>query len=80
VLPLLEQHLAEKVDSVAAYQLLYHEAALANLLEVPALPLLAVCPSCCQSAGLPASAHLPLPTACRGLWASPSHLMPAACQ
>ena len=35
VLPLLEGHLAERVDSVTAYQLLYHEASLANLLEVP---------------------------------------------
>lgn len=32
--PLLKRHLAEAVDSVTAYQLLYHEAALANLLEV----------------------------------------------
>lgn len=36
VLPHLEVHLAAAVDSVAAYQLLYHEAALANLLEVGA--------------------------------------------
>ncbi len=34
VLPLLERHLAERVDSVTAYQLLYQEAALANLIEV----------------------------------------------
>ncbi|KAL4451614.1 hypothetical protein ABPG75_007276 [Micractinium tetrahymenae] len=34
LLPLLERHLAERVDSVTAYQLVYHEAALANLLEV----------------------------------------------
>lgn len=52
LLPLLEQHLADKVDSVAAYQLLYHEAALANLLEVPGCCLpacnswpVALCPS-----------------------------------
>lgn len=32
--PLLKQHLAEQVDSVTSYLLLYHEAALANLLEV----------------------------------------------
>ena len=54
MLPHLEQHLAEKVDSVAAYQLLYHEAALANLLEVPALPCLlpawqSACQCVCQS-------------------------------
>lgn len=34
VLPLLWGHLAAQVDSVAAYELLYHEAALTNLLEV----------------------------------------------
>lgn len=34
LLPLLERHLAERVDSVTAYQLLCHEASLANLLEV----------------------------------------------
>jgi hypothetical protein len=34
LLPLLERHLAESMDSVAAYHLLYQEAALANLLEV----------------------------------------------
>ncbi|KAK9839417.1 hypothetical protein WJX81_000945 [Elliptochloris bilobata] len=33
VYPHLEQHLAQCVDSVTAYLLLYHEAALANLLE-----------------------------------------------
>ena len=33
VLPHLEAHLAAAVDSVTSYQLLYHEAALANLLE-----------------------------------------------
>ena len=36
LLPRLEGHLAEALDSVAAYQLVYHEAALANLLEVGA--------------------------------------------
>ena len=34
MLPHLEAHLAEQVDSVTAYQLLFHEAAVANLLEV----------------------------------------------
>ncbi|KAL4856193.1 Zinc finger MYND domain-containing protein 10 [Chlorella vulgaris] len=34
VLPLLERHLAEGLDIVTAYQLLYQEAALANLIEV----------------------------------------------
>ncbi|KAI3437714.1 hypothetical protein D9Q98_000162 [Chlorella vulgaris] len=34
VLPLLERHLAGRLDSVTAYQLLYQEAALANLIEV----------------------------------------------
>lgn len=34
VYPLLEAHLAEQVDSVLSYMLLYHEAAIANLLEV----------------------------------------------
>ncbi len=33
VLPLLAQHMAEAVDAVLAYMLLYHEASLANLLE-----------------------------------------------
>lgn len=33
-LPLLWSHLAATLDSVAAYQLLYHEANLVNLLEV----------------------------------------------
>ncbi|GAB4819300.1 hypothetical protein N2152v2_006346 [Parachlorella kessleri] len=32
--PLLKEHLAQQVDSVTSYQLLYHETALANLLEV----------------------------------------------
>lgn len=32
--PLLKQHLAEHVDSSIAYLVLYHEAAVANLLEV----------------------------------------------
>ena len=34
LLPLLRTHIAEKVDSVTSYQLLFHEAACANLLEV----------------------------------------------
>ncbi|CAG9466309.1 unnamed protein product [Pedinophyceae sp. YPF-701] len=34
VMPHLRKHLAEKVDSVTSYTLLYHEAAAANLLEV----------------------------------------------
>jgi hypothetical protein len=32
--PLLKEHLAEHVDSATSYLLLYHEAAIANLLEV----------------------------------------------
>jgi hypothetical protein len=32
--PLLKAHLADNVPSTLAYFLLYHEAALANLLEV----------------------------------------------
>lgn len=32
--PLLKQHLAEQVDSSISYLVLYHEAAVANLLEV----------------------------------------------
>ncbi len=32
--PLLQQHLASSVDQVVAYLLLYHESAVANLLEV----------------------------------------------
>lgn len=32
--PLLWDHLATKLDSVDAYTLFYHEAALTNLLEV----------------------------------------------
>jgi hypothetical protein len=34
VYPLLRQHLADNVDQVVAYLLLYHESAVANLLEV----------------------------------------------
>ena len=34
VYPLLAAHLAEHVDSVSAYVLLYHEVAVANLLQV----------------------------------------------
>ncbi len=34
VLPLLQQHVAEQVDSMTSYMLLQHEAAVANLLEV----------------------------------------------
>lgn len=33
-MPLLRPHLATEVDSVSAYLLMYHEAAVANLLEV----------------------------------------------
>lgn len=32
--PLLKQHLADHVDSATSYLILYHEAAVANLLEV----------------------------------------------
>ena len=32
--PLLKQHLAHNVDQVVAYLLLFHESAVANLLEV----------------------------------------------
>ncbi|DBA71627.1 hypothetical protein WJX79_009519 [Trebouxia sp. C0005] len=34
VLPLLQQHVAEQVDSMTSYMLLQHEAAVANLLEI----------------------------------------------
>ncbi len=34
VLPLLWTYIANEVDSVTAYLLIYHEAAVANLLEV----------------------------------------------
>lgn len=34
VLPLLRQHIATEVDPVLSYILVYHEASLANLLEV----------------------------------------------
>ena len=34
VLPLLQQHIAEQVDSMTTFMLLQHEAAVANLLEV----------------------------------------------
>lgn len=34
VYPLLAKHLAERVDSVTAYLLLYHEVTVANLLQV----------------------------------------------
>lgn len=33
-MPYLKKHLANKVDSVTSYLLLYHEATVANLLEV----------------------------------------------
>lgn len=39
--PLLKQHLAAHVDSSIAYLLLYHEAAVANLLEVSGTAILA---------------------------------------
>ena len=40
--PLLQDHFAEHVDSITSYLVLYHEVALANLLEVSTsrLPLL----------------------------------------
>lgn len=34
VYPLLRQHMAQNVDSVLSYMLLFNEAAIANLLEV----------------------------------------------
>lgn len=34
MLPLLAGHLAASMDSVTAYQLLYHETVVANLLEI----------------------------------------------
>lgn len=34
VLPRLMDHLAEEVDSVTSYYIVYHEATVANLLEV----------------------------------------------
>lgn len=34
MLPLIQQHIAERVDSMTTFMLLQHEAALANLLEV----------------------------------------------
>lgn len=59
VLPHLAAHLSSSMDSVMAYQLLYHEAVVANLLEVclfhrracEALPddaLLELCDWCCR--------------------------------
>lgn len=36
VLPILQKHIAEQVDSMTTYMILQHEAAIANLLEVPA--------------------------------------------
>ena len=51
MLPRLERHLAERLDSVASYQLLYHEAALANLLEVRHRGLVINCARCCCSLG-----------------------------
>ena len=39
VLPLLQQHIAERVDSMTTYMILQHEAAIANLLEVQHTPL-----------------------------------------
>lgn len=46
VYPYLKRHLAEKVDSVTAYLLLYHEAAIANLLEISLYHI-----SACESTG-----------------------------
>ena len=34
MLPLLQRHIAERVDSMTTYMILQHEAAIANLLEV----------------------------------------------
>lgn len=34
VLPLIQQHIAEQLDSMTTFMLLQHEAAVANLLEV----------------------------------------------
>ena len=34
VLPLMQQHIAEQLDSMTTFMLLQHEAAVANLLEV----------------------------------------------
>ena len=34
VLPHLEQHIADNVDSVSTYMLLYHEVTVTNLIEV----------------------------------------------
>lgn len=34
VLPIIQQHIAEQIDSVTTFMLLQHEAAVANLLEV----------------------------------------------
>ena len=34
VLPHLQQHIADNVDSVSTYMLLYHEVTVTNLIEV----------------------------------------------
>lgn len=39
VLPLLQKHVAERVDSMTTYMILQHEAAIANLLEVCNAPV-----------------------------------------
>ncbi len=56
VLPLLQQHIAEQVDSMTTYMLIQHEAAVANLLEVGAALVGAVIPEpgwfSCHRAGL----------------------------
>lgn len=39
MLPLLQKHIAERVDSMTTYMILQHEAAIANLLEVCSAPV-----------------------------------------
>ena len=37
VLPILQEHIAQQVESMTTYMILQHEAAIANLLEVQSL-------------------------------------------
>ncbi len=74
LLPRLERHLADRLDSVASYQLLYHEAALANLLEVCRRALLCqrgTVAGCMGAGRLSILCACGLPTLPRRTWPAP---------
>jgi predicted metal-binding protein len=49
--PRLKQHLADHVDSTVSYLVLYHEAAVANLLEVSGVNCMCSCGSSSVACG-----------------------------